>query len=384
MTNLRGLNPGTGSGKLHGLDHLRALAIIAVFLFHYQLFEHPEWIETLGSFGWTGVDLFFVLSGYLIAGQLFKNNLQGKPFPVFSFYVKRFLRIIPAFLVVLCLYFMVPAFREKESLPPLWKFLTFTQNLGLDPQHQGTFSHAWSLCIEEQFYFLLPLILVTLAFFKWFRRSGSLLLLLFLVGFVFRYYSYITYVAPYAAQDMFWINWSRYIYYPTPTRLDGLLIGVSIAAMQWYKPAWKQWFDKHLIISVILFVSFLSLAFLLNGDRSSLQASLFAFPLVALVYGCLLLISINPASVLYKKGSWISEIIARLSYSLYLSHKGIIHLTQGLLSKWGIAADGAVMFCCCIVTCFLAAWLLNVLVEKPFMRLRDRLLQKKVLTKAIA
>lgn len=116
MTDLRGLNPNNGSGKLHGLDHLRTLAIITVFLFHYLLFEHPGWIETLGSFGWTEVDLFIVVSGYLIACQLFKNILQGKPFPVFSFYNKRFFRIFPAFLVVLCLYFMVPAFGEKE--PP--------------------------------------------------------------------------------------------------------------------------------------------------------------------------------------------------------------------------------------------------------------------------
>lgn len=54
--------------KLWGLDHLRALAIILVFFFHYgRLFPHPEWTTTLGKFGWTGVDLFFVLSGYLIS-----------------------------------------------------------------------------------------------------------------------------------------------------------------------------------------------------------------------------------------------------------------------------------------------------------------------------
>ena len=63
------------TGKLHGLDHLRALAITAVFLYHYSImFPHPPRLEAVGKFGWTGVDLFFVLSGYLIASQLFKAS----------------------------------------------------------------------------------------------------------------------------------------------------------------------------------------------------------------------------------------------------------------------------------------------------------------------
>jgi peptidoglycan/LPS O-acetylase OafA/YrhL len=54
--------------------------------------------------------------------------------------------------VVVALYFCFPYVREREALAPLWKYLTFTQNLELDISSQGTFSHAWSLCIEEQFY----------------------------------------------------------------------------------------------------------------------------------------------------------------------------------------------------------------------------------------
>jgi peptidoglycan/LPS O-acetylase OafA/YrhL len=66
--------------KLYGLDHLRALAITFVFLFHYQIsiFGHPVWLKNLAKFGWTGVDLFFVLSGFLISSQLFSQIKQGK------------------------------------------------------------------------------------------------------------------------------------------------------------------------------------------------------------------------------------------------------------------------------------------------------------------
>lgn len=61
--------------KLYGLDHLRALAIILVFFFHYFIVSsgRPEWLPDVASFGWTGVDLFFVLSGFLISSQLFEQ-----------------------------------------------------------------------------------------------------------------------------------------------------------------------------------------------------------------------------------------------------------------------------------------------------------------------
>ena len=59
--------------SLVGLTHLRALAIALVFVYHYQLFGHPAWVERAFAFGWTGVDLFFVLSGFLISRQLFHS-----------------------------------------------------------------------------------------------------------------------------------------------------------------------------------------------------------------------------------------------------------------------------------------------------------------------
>ncbi|AMR31125.1 hypothetical protein A0256_06655 [Mucilaginibacter sp. PAMC 26640] len=60
--------------KLYGLDHLRAFAIMFVLLFHYQFFGAPQWVHDIAKFGWTGVDLFFVLSGYLISSHLFAEE----------------------------------------------------------------------------------------------------------------------------------------------------------------------------------------------------------------------------------------------------------------------------------------------------------------------
>jgi peptidoglycan/LPS O-acetylase OafA/YrhL len=143
--------------KLLGLDHLRAFAIVFVFLFHYQFYGHPEWENKIGSFGWTGVDLFFVLSGFLIAGQLFRTIAIGKNISMKEFFAKRFFRIIPPYLVVIALYVFVPFLREREHFAALWKYLTFTFNFGLDLHQIGTFTHAWSLCVEEQFYLILAI-----------------------------------------------------------------------------------------------------------------------------------------------------------------------------------------------------------------------------------
>jgi len=132
------------NAKLFGLDHLRALAIIIVLGFHYQmLFGHPQWVDGFKGFGWTGVELFFVLSGFLISSQLFVKIKMVNKISIIEFYTKRFFRIIPVYLLVVGIYFCFPFFREKEQLPPLWKFLTFTQNFGLDLNKHGTFSHAW-------------------------------------------------------------------------------------------------------------------------------------------------------------------------------------------------------------------------------------------------
>src|ERR1700742_650509 len=106
--------------KLLGLDHLRAFAITYVVLFHYQFFGHPDWVKSIASFGWSGVDLFFVLSGFLISGQLFATIAKGRKISLSEFFIKRFFRIIPPFLVVFAVYFIFPSAREWVHPSPAW------------------------------------------------------------------------------------------------------------------------------------------------------------------------------------------------------------------------------------------------------------------------
>src|SRR5437899_7004784 len=124
-----------------GLDLLRALAIIVVVIYHAALFgfKLPGRVD---RFGWIGVDLFFVLSGYLIGGQLLAPLGRGRPIELRRFFARRALRIIPAYFVILSVYAFLPSWRDYPDMSPPWKFFFSVQNIGL---HGGTaFSHAWS------------------------------------------------------------------------------------------------------------------------------------------------------------------------------------------------------------------------------------------------
>ncbi len=365
------------NGKLAGLDHLRALAIITVLFYHYRMFKHPEWVDNIMGFGWTGVDLFFVLSGYLISSQLFARIAVEKPISLPEFFIKRFFRIIPAYLVVLAIYFLVPAFHEREALPPLWKFLTFTQNFNFDIKNLGTFSHVWSLCVEEHFYLVFPLVLITMVYFNATKRGGLLLLGLLIFGFAARLFTWYTLVLPDAGNDTFEITWYKQIYYPTYNRLDGLLAGVSIAALFAFKPSAKEWITRYGNVTLVLGILVLTGAWFLCEDQKSFYASIFGFPLVAAGYGLLVMAAISPGCILYKYESRVTALIAKLSFGIYLIHKGVIHVIQPLFAKMDIAPKGNLMFLLCLVGTMLAALVLYKIVEEPFLRLRQRILESR-------
>lgn len=360
-----------------GLDHLRTLAILLVFLFHYQIpiFGHPEWLPPLAKFGWTGVDLFFVLSGFLIAYQVFYGVKNGHGVGVKAFFIKRFFRILPAFWVVVALYFSWSGFHERERLLPAWRYLTFTQNFGLDLREYGTFSHAWSLCVEEHFYGLLPLIIVPLIRFKQFSLGGWLLLLLFAAGFCTRLYSWFHFCVPAAGTEGEVLCWYKYMYYPTYNRLDGLLAGVAIAALYHFKNDWWQRIAAKGNLWLVLGLLTLTAAYFLCYDEHTFYASVFGFPVVAIGYAMLVVGAVSPVSVLHKVRSKATALIATLSYGIYLTHKGVVHIAQNVFGAMGIAADSGLMLVLCMAACIAAAALLYLLVEKPMLNLRSRFLR---------
>lgn len=131
----------TGS-RMIGPDILRSLAILLVMLVHLPLNATPDALVAIREYGWLGVDIFFVLSGYLIGTQLFKEMARTGGVDFRSFYIRRAFRIFPAFFVVLALYALVPMVRDTPTMQPIWKFATFTVNLGFDPREGNAFSQA--------------------------------------------------------------------------------------------------------------------------------------------------------------------------------------------------------------------------------------------------
>ena len=364
------------SKKLLGLDHLRAFAITYVILFHYQFFGHPAWVNKIAGFGWSGVDLFFVLSGFLISGQLFATIAKGKRVSIKEFFIKRFFRIIPPFLVVVMLYASLPAIREWGHLSPLWRYLTFTLNFGLDLRKYGTFSHAWSLCVEEQFYLLLPLIFLLFSYFRSGKKATYLIIILFIGGFIIRLWSWHHFMEPVLNTDDYGVYWNKYIYYPTYNRLDSLLVGVSIAGLYTFYPAIKEKVNRYCNLVILSGIVLLAISYVLCEGYSTYHTTVWGFPLIALSYGLILAAVVSPASPVFRFKSYITSKIAMLSYSMYLSHKIIIHVVQRLLQNSGIDKSSNLMMLICFTSAVIAALVMRYLVEKPAMHVRDKLLNK--------
>ena len=106
-----------------GLELLRAIAVAWVMLTHAGMFGliGDNWFA---GYGWMGVDLFFALSGYLIGGQLLRPWARGESPNYRRFFARRLLRTLPAYLVVVALYFMFPLLQDRDQIQPLWRFLT--------------------------------------------------------------------------------------------------------------------------------------------------------------------------------------------------------------------------------------------------------------------
>jgi peptidoglycan/LPS O-acetylase OafA/YrhL len=359
----------------NGLDSLRALAITMVFLFHYRFFQHPAWMDGVFEFGWVGVDLFFVLSGFLISNQLFEELQSQNKINITVFYLKRIFRILPPYLLILGIYIFVPAFHERETLPPLWKMFTFTQNFNQDIAVYGTFSHSWSLCVEEHFYLLLPVTLIILFSSRIKRKSGWLIPAIFILTLVLRFVIWHFYLKPIENTDNFGMEWYKHIYYPTYTRLDGLIVGVGIAALYRFREklflGLKYFGNWYLLAGFNLFGS----CYFLARDQHSGPSTIFSFSLIAIAFGFFVLSAVTPGSLLFRFNSFITKNLATLSYSLYLSHKGLIHITQGIIGS-RLEGNSNMMLILCVFVCILGALAMRVFIEKPALKMRNKILTR--------
>jgi peptidoglycan/LPS O-acetylase OafA/YrhL len=313
------------------------------------------------------VDLFFVLSGYLIGGQLLAPLARGRNAKLRRFFARRALRILPAYLVVLAIYFLLPAWREYPEIFPFWKFLLSVQNIGL---RGGTaFSHAWSLAVEDQFYLLLPFILLFVS--RW--RGAGLLVpgLIVLGGLALR-----TFLAFHNLTEtgVTFRGYQTWIYYATWTRLDPLVFGVTLAAIEKFRPRWWTtitnfapwlWLPALVAIACGLYLG--------ETDEVTVTMCIWQFPLIALGMAALLVCALSPRSLLSRKKIPGAAFIASVAYSAYLIQKLVIHFVVQFCSAHNITLTSAPALLGIQLCIFAAATVLFLAVERPFLQLRHRL-----------
>ncbi|GJI92478.1 acyltransferase family protein [Duganella hordei] len=368
------MNPSL-TGRNAGLDTLRALAIVLVFTNHYMLFvSGGPTFGWFGEIGWTGVDLFFALSGYLIGNQILggirrQQGTGGERFSLVRFYARRLLRTLPNFYVVLALYALWPYFRGNLVLPPLWKFLTFTQNIALVP---GTaFSHAWSLCVEEQFYFLLPAVALAIAacrrslLLAWLTVAGALL-----AGMAIRSYLWTHHVGP---EEQGGFNYYTLIYYSSLCRYDELVAGVALALLKNHHAGiWTRItsFGNWTLAAGAALLALTWTLFL--EDHYGYAMTVVGYPMLGLSFSLLLVAALSPGSLLQRLRVPGAASIALWSYAIYLTHKTLCVLLRAPLQDAGWGPDSWQAIVLMSAASILAGWLLHLLVETPFMKLRDR------------
>lgn len=369
--------------RLPGLDLLRAFAILWVMLFHgLVLGLGTPWLN--GSrFGWMGVDLFFVLSGFLIGSQWLREILNGSASFV-RFYSRRALRILPAYLVIVAAYFWAPNLRETPEIEPVWQFLSFTENLFVNSYHDKAFSHVWSLCVEEHFYLLFPPLAYLL------RRSSiqttvAVMTFILLGGMALRGGLWFGAVAGSPLNDSVVGNqgqrYEELIYYPTWSNLDGLLAGVTLATVRLLRPAW--WVVMTANSNTIMVAGFAMLAVSVwlfwdqGWDQLQAVPAIVGYPILGLAWALVVAGCTSREGLFGRFRIPGAALIANLAYSLYLTHKMAFHVIDTAWGPW-LDYHGAVAFFAYALAAGLAGAVLHLCVERPMLRLRDMLLRGRI------
>lgn len=313
--------------RIRELDGIRAVAILAVIFWHY--FECVPKAETatvglqsvlsfLASQCWSGVDLFFVLSGFLIGGIILDNC--GQPGFLRVFWIRRACRILPALLLLLGCGWLANLALDPQRFAwlfrnplPWWSYLTFSQNIvmalrgGFGP---SVFSITWSLGVEEQFYLMAPLLFLLFGIPRCLKAIPALVTVAFLLrtnspGF----HAFVT------------------VFF----RMDALLAGLTLAAISRNEPVWAT---LHRYRTTVLggLVMMLLVTVSLTA-RSGFGSFLFAW--FALLYTVLLTVVLlyrGDRRVALFRSPYLC-FFGEIAYGLYLFHQGVSGLLHGWLCK---------------------------------------------------
>ena len=335
--------------RIPALDGLRALAIMLVVACHVQVFLKPL-SGPLARFcvevAWSGVYLFFVLSGYLVGSLAISELTSTGKLHIRKFWLRRMLRTWPLYYLALFgNYLVMPAYGGPKTPSLLW-FMTFTQIF----THYNYFIESWTLCIEEQFYLLLPVFMVVVVWLMGVKRIWMACLFVIALSYIFRF---------------------RYGYLLHPgATFDSLFVGVLIA--NWHRSSSRgvSVVRAHSWLVFFLGVAIFGSAFVMGGTTFSQFQGL-----VSIGFGLILIAALNPRSWLASfLGARIFKVIAISSYSTYLIHVFAILCLRYLGLRfesplfWPIAT---LLFIGAGTVALVAGWLVYRLVEEPCLRLRE-------------
>lgn len=384
------------------VDGLRALAIVWVVAFHAAVYSvgvvpPSEWVRLLFSRsmlpswrGAFGVDLFFVLSGFLIAGMLVREREDTGTVRLGVFYLRRFLRLFPALAVALALYVGVVGLNRDMA----WAVLLYVGNFV--PVDRACMPWTWSLSIEEQFYIVAPGLLAVTARVRPALRIPIVALvalalsgLAAYVAYRFDYYPFDTEIVPNRLPQ----RWSAAfddLYDKTWMRAGPLLAGVAASFVHREERAMKRLAAAR-ISGTIAFVAAIALAvasthwpLVAELPRAVGLAYIGTFRLVfgiAVAYVLLFALSRHPVGAMLGKvlSHRALHPLAQLSYAAYLVNPIVAIVIRARLARRVFEGELGMpsLFAIDLVATFACALVIHVLVEKPFMVLRPPAPQKK-------
>ena len=336
--------------RLPQLDGIRGIAILMVII-HNESPKYPLLsLDRLFTNGWMGVDLFFVLSGFLISGILLDSKQSEDYFR--NFYIRRCLRIWPLYYASLFFMFVVvPLVRPSESATifaerssPWWAYPFYLQNflVPIPANATGLLGVTWSLAIEEQFYLVWPVVV---------RISSTVA--------VRRIALIVVCLSP--LLRLFMVSQGLEIYSNTFSRLDGLMAGAFLACVTRSKDFEPS---RFLGRAWVAFLALGPLAFAIT----SVDARWFVFSMSAVASVALVYVS------LYSKQQWLQSLLTNrfivytgaISYGLYLLHKIPFNLGRLLsLDDYPVLAAPILL-----AVSYGIATLSWIFLEKPFLKLK--------------
>jgi peptidoglycan/LPS O-acetylase OafA/YrhL len=331
------VDTSTTPSRIPELDGLRGIAVILVVAIHYAYFEPSPgnhlisseqlyfWFQRFFAIGWSGVDLFFVLSGFLIGGIL----LDAKDSPSYykTFYLRRFFRILPLYYLWIFGYVFVMFTSHRwmnfflkvpTEGPPdasvFWLFV-FVQNMKFASYAALSWawlSPTWSLAVEEQFYLIAPLLIRRLS-----RQA------------LFRVMCLVAIAAPLAR---LWVRSNLLsqpvgldqVYTLLPCRADALAFGV-LTALAWRDKFFRKWLSRHtmtLEISGLVFLCGVLGLWYWSPNNFSLPMESFGYTWLGIFYALVLLLVLEkPSGAIgsFLRLKWLRE-LGGVSYCVYLIH----------------------------------------------------------------